>query len=853
MRLHLLANSHLDPVWLWDWQEGLNEGIATCRTALQLMDEFPELTFLRGESSVYGHLAQHDPATMERIAAHVAQGRWDVVGGTWCQPDTNLPSTEVLCRQFAEGLSFFRREFNVRPTAAWLADSFGHSRGWPEIMAAAGMQSFAFSRPSEADCPLPGPAFWWRSASGARILCWRVPIGWYGSDRGDMPRRLDAYHEAAGKWGLENVAVFFGLGNHGGGPTRADLREIVRWREANPGVQVEFSTLHRFFDELRREADMLSVFDGELNFTMRGCYSTAARLKFAYRRAENALLAAERTTSVLSAAFGTPVRGLDEAWATLMLTTFHDVLPGTAIERALDEQHSMLGVVAHQAQCTRLDALNALAARLDTRVAVPAEDMPAAVPVLLWNPHPSLFAGCVEIEASLDYRPIRAYRGRPDALPVTVRDHRGEPLPFQLTGAENHFAPEVPWRKRFVVPVRLPAMGWKIVQVAWDEFALPQPPPPSPACAHGQVRISNEFIDITAAPGRTGISVNVDGAPLFGRTGLRTGTFDDPFGSWGGHDDEIGANDISTLLHTWRVRQTAVLEGGPHRAVLWVQLGAGASRFELTIQLERGARVIRFSARLLWNERNARLKLIFPGGCKRAEFEVPGGAIRRGPLGEVAGGRWVRMAGGAAPWIFSSDALYNYDVKRGAFRATVVRSTRYAWNAASQPSQEPWRPHTDLGEHRFQFAIAAGEMDPWQVAARLEQPTQVLLTHPHRGAAEPAGSLMQVPGNVRLLAVKRANDQSGWIVRLQVIGTVTAPIEIVWLGKPLSLGFLNRWTIASWRLEDTPTGWVAHPVNSAEETAAPSSVGPVEQAPRKTKATAPRRGKDRNRLDAAVC
>src|SRR5882762_2507869 len=98
MRLHLLANSHLDPVWLWDWREGLNEGITTCRTVLALMDEFPELTYLRGETSIYAHIAQHDPATLAKIRAQIARGRWDVVGGTVCQPDTNLPATEALCR-----------------------------------------------------------------------------------------------------------------------------------------------------------------------------------------------------------------------------------------------------------------------------------------------------------------------------------------------------------------------------------------------------------------------------------------------------------------------------------------------------------------------------------------------------------------------------------------------------------------------------------------------------------------------------------------------------------------------------------------------------------------------------------
>ncbi len=817
MRLHLLANSHLDPVWLWDWEEGLNEGIATCRVVLQLMEEFEELTYIRGESSLYAHIARHDPATMERIRARIAEGRWDVVGGSWCQPDTNLPATEVLCRQFTEGLSFFRRELEVRPTAAWLADSFGHSRGWPEIMAAAGMESFAFSRPSEVDCPLPGPAFWWRSASGRKILCWRVPIGWYGSDRGEMRRRLDAYAEAAGRWNLENVAVFFGLGNHGGGPTRADLHDIAGWRKANPGVHVEFSTLHRFFAALRAEAGSLPLIDGELNFSMRGCYSSAARLKGAYRRAENLLLSAERTASVVSAAFGCPAPALDEPWAALLLNTFHDVLPGTAIERALDVQTSMLGMVDHHARRARLDALLALAKRLDTRVRTPPPNMPAAVPVLLWNPHPHPFAGCVEIEAALDYRPIHPYRGRSAELPVTVRDSSGKPMPFQLAETESHFAPEIPWRKRFVVPVSLPAMGWNLVQVAWEEQAFAPPPPDRPAWADGAATIGNEHIALHAAPGARGVSVTLDGKPLFGAAGLRVGTFHDPYGSWGGHEGEPEANDISRLKLLWRVRRTAVLESGPYRSALWVDLRAGNSRLELVFKLERGARIIRVAGRLLWNERNARLKLIFPGAGRQVDFEVPGGTIVRGPLGEVVGGRWARVEGRSGSWIFASDALYNFDLKRGTFRATVVRSSRYAWNAPSHPDEEPWRPHTDLGEHQFQLALAAGDQDPWHVAATLEQPPHVLLTHPHPGIGEPDGSLMELPENVRLLSVKPANDRSGWVVRLQPVGPAAVPVSIRWLGQLLPLGTLPPWIIGSWKLINTPAGWVPQPVTVAEE------------------------------------
>ena len=97
---HLIANAHLDPVWLWDWREGLNEGLITCRTISGLMDEYPELTFIRGEAASYRHIETTGLHTFSRIRQQDEAGRWDVVGGTWIQPDTNLTGTETLCRHF---------------------------------------------------------------------------------------------------------------------------------------------------------------------------------------------------------------------------------------------------------------------------------------------------------------------------------------------------------------------------------------------------------------------------------------------------------------------------------------------------------------------------------------------------------------------------------------------------------------------------------------------------------------------------------------------------------------------------------------------------------------------------------
>jgi len=87
---HLISNAHIDPVWLWDWREGLNEGIGTCRAMLDLMDDLPYVTFNRGEAAIYEHIERVDPETFARIGAYVKTGRWDVVGGTYIQPDMNM-------------------------------------------------------------------------------------------------------------------------------------------------------------------------------------------------------------------------------------------------------------------------------------------------------------------------------------------------------------------------------------------------------------------------------------------------------------------------------------------------------------------------------------------------------------------------------------------------------------------------------------------------------------------------------------------------------------------------------------------------------------------------------------------
>jgi alpha-mannosidase len=412
MIIHLIANAHLDPVWLWDWREGLNEGIQTCRTVLDLMDEYPELTFIRGEAAIYEHIERFAPDVFSRIVAMIDAGRWDVVGGTYIQPDTNLTGAVTLRKHFERGLDYFQSHFGARPTVAWAADSFGHSAGLPNILADAGMQGFAFTRPFRWNLELPGSPFWWEGDDGRRVLAYRPEVGVYLTERQDLTAKLDACLESARRGNVPHIGCFYGVGNHGGGPTRRHLQDIEAWKQAHPDVEVIHSGLHRLFDAFLRQGSEFPTYRGELNFCLRGCYSAAAAVKFAYRRAESAVERAESLSKFAQATTQVPPLPLDEVWDAVLFNSFHDILPGTSIERALEEQLDWLGGALHQCRRVEAKALRDLAAHTQPSVPRAEGDFPAAVPFLVVNPESEPFAGLIELEACLDYRPLFAYQGR---------------------------------------------------------------------------------------------------------------------------------------------------------------------------------------------------------------------------------------------------------------------------------------------------------------------------------------------------------------------------------------------------------------------------------------------------------
>jgi alpha-mannosidase len=237
----------------------------------------------------------------------------------------------------------------------------------------------------------------------------------------------------------------------------------------------------------------------------------------------------------------------------------------------------------------------------------------------------------------------------------------------------------------------------------------------------------------------------------------------------------------------------------------------------LQISLYAQREAVDISARVLWDERSARLKLVMPG-FNKAEFEVPGAVVRRGERGEVPGGRWVRAFGAGQRIGFASDSLYAFDCTSGEFRATVARASRYADSSKMEAHERPWQPVVDCGELKFRFLISPGEASLTRLAEDLEQPPVVVLVPPHKGTLPRSGSLASLePASLQLLALKQAEDGKGLILRVRNTGPKTVNPALTWLGRRVALSAVKGQAIASWRLRRTKAGWKASATTTLED------------------------------------
>ena len=721
-RFHMISNAHLDPVWLWNRRDGLNEGLATCQTVLKLMENFPKLTFSRGEAVIYDHIEKSNPQIFSQIRERIKEGRWEVAGGTWLQNDNNLTPTNIIAKNFELGLEYFEKHLGVRPVTAWYADSFGHSAGIPDLLSDYGYMNFVSTRPSAATFKMPKSLFWWQGVNRGKILVYRPNSidHVYLIERHQMKERLDAALKVAEADGFFNAGVLWGLGDHGGGPTRRHLEDLALWQKEHPEIDVIFSSFEIYLKEVRKELEnsqeKLPVYSGELNFCLRGCYGSAAAFKREFRRADASLRRSEKTVKQIAKSYPEVDADFKPLWKILAFNSFHDIIPGSSIKSAYTEQFMQLHHAVDTASDFEFSALNRMAFEKKSPLTKPQPegDKPKLTPFLLYNSLSHKYTGLVEIETVMDWRPIGAYKDRPAELPTEIRDANGIPVPHQLIPTEHNAWQKVPWSKRALIPVEIPPESWIYLEFGYIEGAR-NPQIKNPVNT-GKNFMRNDKIKIYFK--KNAIHIEAAEKPLFGEKGLRFITVKDDWSSWGGMAEEENSIDLSVIMEEWKISKSLCVASGPLRAVWLMEIKGKRSRLILKIILDNHSNFVDFEGTLFWDEIGRRLKLYFETPANECLYEVPGGTVKRMPNGEVPGLRYVSLG----DWGLISDLFHSYSQKADCFTATVCRSARYAETTKINQS-EWWKPVADQGEINFKFRIT-GETD------KLEEQTEAFENSP---------------------------------------------------------------------------------------------------------------------------
>lgn len=846
-RIHLICNAHLDPVWQWRWEEGCAETISTFTAAVELLHDDPDFIFNHNEAILYQWVWKHDPELFAEIQKLVKAGRWCISGGWYLQPDVNLPGTESIIRQIAEGRRFFKQHFGSQPIVAYNFDSFGHSAGLPQILKQAGYQMYIHLRPQRTELELPADLYRWRGADGSEIIGYRIAVGLYHTEYDNIEQRLREGTELALKLNRD-VPVFWGIGNHGGGATREDLAKIRAFQAQEKRVAVIHSTPDQFYHAVKDVAENAPVLAGDLQRTFTGCYTSLSRIKRGAVKSLHRLVQAEtlRTATWWLLGQEYPNGELTEAWRDHLLNDFHDILPGSCTEPAERDALDLYGKVAETTRRSRLGAAIAFnkAAQKNSLLSDSLNRSPHLTTQLLTivNTNPSLTQVPAEVECMISHRPkwsgvwhLKLFK--PDGTEIPCQEEQPEALlPFNG------------WRRKVSFMAELPGVGVAhyYLQLVEGERTIIRSKP----ALKFQFDEVNGLIQKLSGENRD----NCLAGPL-----MQPLVVADEGDSWGtdcwSYRDVIGKFQLAK-------DSFQIIETGPIRTIYQSVFAFNRSRIVMNAIAYSEFPVIEYRLRIHWNEERRRLKLAIPTAFKTDHLtcEVPGGVITRPADGEEhVHGRWLLIEGneGSAIGVVNS-GQHGLDFKDGEVRLSILRSAAYCHeqgfkldnypahlvgqdgilphsDSSLKLEKYPARKFMDQGVHEVRLLVTVGPPERvrrWLpgLAVWLNAPPFALAHLPSDRSSSREGKmlgpsanaaarslLLLVPEHVSLLACKPSWDNQALILRLQETAGRATEAKIRWLMPELEINLsFQPLEIKTVRIEPSGRWSVAHLIDELD-------------------------------------
>ncbi|MFJ6571162.1 alpha-mannosidase [Streptomyces sp. NPDC091292] len=700
------GHAHIDSAWLWPLRETVRKASRTFANVTALARDYPELVFACSQAQQYAWVKENQPHIWERIRQAVADGTWAPVGSMWVESDANMPGGEALARQLVHGKRFFAEELGVETEEIWLPDSFGYTAAFPQLARLAGVRWFLTQKLSwNQTNKMPHHSFWWEGIDGTRVFTHFPPVDTYNAHF--HARELaHAERNFADKGRATRSLVPFGWGDGGGGPTREMLEKARRLRSLEGSPTVEIERPSAFFTAAEEEyGAQAPVWSGEMYLELhRATYTTQAKTKQGNRYSEHRLREAELwcvAAALRSTEYAYPYDALDRLWKTVLLHQFHDILPGSSIAWVHREARDTYARVLAELEEITAGAVRALGG--------------GGPSVLNASPY-----GRTEVVTP---------EGAPAAL-VTV----GALASARITAA----VPET------------------------EVTALVGRPDGSLVLDNGLLRVTVDAAGLVASVRdlRADREVLAPGSPA---NLLQL------------HPDHPNKWDAWDIDRHYRRRHTdltaaesvELVESGPLRAVVRVVRVFGGSRITQDIRLTAGSARVDFVTDVDWRESEKVLKAAFPLDvhAERSAAEIQFGHVHRpthtntgweAARFEICAHRWLRVAEEGYGVAVLNDSTYGHDVTRTPYDGGLGTTVRLTLLRAPHSPD----PETDLGTHRFTYALlpGAGVGDavaeglalnlPLRVAEAPELPPLVAVDHPA----------------VTIESVKLAEDRSGDVV-----------------------------------------------------------------------------------------
>lgn len=744
---HMIGQAHIDPVWLWPWSEGISVVHSTFRSALDRMKESPEFCFTASSAQFYHWVAQNDPDMIKEIRQRIEEGRWNIVGGWWVEPDMNIPSGEAMVRQGLYGQLTLERILGNRAKVAYNPDSFGHTRTLPQIIKKQGMENYIFMRPGPKEKSLPADLFWWEGSDGTKVLTYRIPLSYNdnGSVRNRIEQVLAQYHDEP----MKSFMAYYGAGDHGGGATKENIQSIDGLKTEREAPHVLYSTPERYFNEIREDKSLnLPTVKDDLQHHAVGCYTAESEIKKGNRHSEAALIVAEKIASIGSKSWGAdyPKGELTSAWQKVLFLQFHDSLAGSSLfehSQTAREGYGYALSVAHQATFMAVQNLE---------WQIPAED-PSSQYMIAFNPH------AWEVKSTIEYD-----LNRGGNKPSRVENEHGVSLLHQWTAGST----ETGNRKKLLINTILPPMGYSQIRLFDGE-----PSAIKAVVSASDDSLENEYLRVRFSKnGTIGIFDKEAGKEVFagGETGCRAVIIDDPSDTW--------SHDIKTFSHEIGAFGNAIMkitENGPLRAAMRVVTSFSNSVLTTDWTLTSGSRNLESKVSLNWNEKLKMLKFSFPVNIELpvATYETAYGNIERSINGdEDPGQRWIDLSGKSNYGLtVLNDAKYGYSVLGNDLRVSVARSAVYAHHNPRVLDMSAEHLWMDQGIQTFRMLLVP-HIQSWRqsnvarIAEEFIAPPVVIYQGIHSGKLSKSGSYLSVDApNIIVSAIKQSENGTDTIIR----------------------------------------------------------------------------------------